>query len=88
MNPAHSFAHISSLNVDLIKKGLRHGLLGVGLQTEQFERRPDEEGIKTAHCVSVSHWMKCLNVDLIKKGLRLIAPAGVERVEMFERRPD
>ena len=53
-----------------------------------FNRRPDEEGIKTYGAVYRSGDHEISTADLMKKGLRLVHKVLNPRTGNFNRRPD
>ena len=57
---------------DLMKKGLRHVLVLPEHPEADFNRRPDEEGIKTGLVVEDHAAAGISTADLMKKGLRLV----------------
>ena len=58
------------------------------MRSARQNRRPDEEGIKTAPLVLSTSGNGVRTVDLMKKGLRLAAVADAVAVLGQNRRPD
>ena len=71
-----------------MKKGLRLVSCNLLSSQDDFNRRPDEEGIKTGPRGEGGQDVRISTADLMKKGLRRDVGTSVRSGFYFNRRPD